>query len=155
MPMSFKFYIGLSQTLLGEQLSEALAIDQPTMDFLHRCMIRFQFRIFRLQSWLIALNYRAFNEWMIKRSKIVLNDFIQQRLNNQLRNFSLFKNNESGHKTNEAKSLKDCSCGYYQKKHGGEIKTNDIGFLRSKNITISVLRIIVSFSCFFLFIRLL
>jgi hypothetical protein len=137
--------------LLGKQLSEALAIDQPPMDFFHLYTITFVFQIFRFFSWLITFNFRVYNNWIIERNKISLNNFIQKKLNNQLRNFSLFKNYESDKNSVEVKSLKDCPCGYYQKKHGGIIKTNDIGIFRlRKPISFSfVLQIL--FFIFFLF----
>jgi len=156
MPMSFKYYIGISQMLLGKQLSEALAIDQPPMDFFHLYTITFVFQIFRFLSWLITFNFRVYNNWIIERNKISLNTFIQKKLNNQLRNFSLFKNYESDKNSVEAKSLKDCPCGYYQKKHEGIIKTNDIGIFRlRKPLSFSfVLQILFFiFFCFFLLIR--
>jgi hypothetical protein len=155
MPMSLKFYIGISQILLGKQISRALAIDQPTMDLLHRYTITFWLQTIRLFSWLIALNFQNFNNWIIKHNKIVLNNLIRKKLNNQLRNFSLFKNYESDNTTVATKSLKDCPCGYYQKKHRGIIKTNDIGIFRlRKPISFTfILQIIFFIFCFFLLFR--
>jgi hypothetical protein len=155
MPVSLKFCVGLSQILLGKQISEALAIDQPRMDLLHLCIINLWLQTFRLFSWIIGLNFRVLNEYMIQRNKIVLNKLIQKKLNNQLRNFSLFKKYESDNNIVGRKSLKNCPCGYYQKKHEGIIKTNDIGIFRlTKPISFSfILRIIFFIFCFFMLIR--
>jgi len=92
---------------------------------------------------------------MIQRNKILLNKLIQKKLNNQLRNFSLFKKYESNNDIVGAKSLKDCPCGYYQKKHEGIIKTNDIGIFKlTKPILFTfVLQIIFLIFCIFLLIR--
>jgi hypothetical protein len=144
-PMSFKFYLGLSQILLGEQLSQALGIDQPEMDLIHRYTIDFVFQMFRILSRLIKLNNRSFNTWISKRNKQKLNKLIHSRL----RNFSLFKTYKSNSNTIETKSVKECPCRYYQKKNDGIIQTNDIGPFRiSSNFFLQILCVIF---CFFLF----
>ncbi|UJR06762.1 hypothetical protein I4U23_011049 [Adineta vaga] len=48
LPLSFRFHLGISQILQGEQVSQALQIDQPKSDHLHFYTIQFLFQIFRL-----------------------------------------------------------------------------------------------------------
>jgi hypothetical protein len=140
MPMSFKFYLGVSQILLGEQLSQALDIDQPMMDLIHRYTIYSVFRMFRFLSWLIKK--RIFNRWIIKNNRRKINKLIH----NHLRNFSLFKTYKSNSNTIETKSLKECPCGYYQKKNQGIIQTNDIGpFKISSILFLKILFLIFGF----------
>jgi hypothetical protein len=134
-PMSFNFYIGISQILLKKELSKALDIDQPIIDLLHSYTIYFIFQKLRFLSWLISFNFKLFNQWIIKRNKIALNNLIHHKLNNELRNFSLFKSYESTKNLGQRKSLKDCSCQYYQKKHQRITKTNDFGLFRFKRAT--------------------
>ena len=122
-PMSFKFYLGISQILIGEQFAKALDIDQPKMDLMHRALLRFVFRIFRFHHWLVNLNIPALNRWIISRNKQRSFELIEKHL----RNFALFKSYQSNSIIPERKSRKDCSCGYYQKNHRGFIKTNDTG----------------------------
>lgn len=146
-PLSLNFYIGLSQVLLGKQLSHALGIDQSIIDRLHVCTIYIWFKVCRMYVWLISLNIQIFNNWIIERNKLILINLIKKKkLNNKLKTFSLIKN----YNHTERKSLKDCPCGYYQKEHGERIKTNDIDVFRLRK-PISwffLLRILFFILCF-------
>jgi hypothetical protein len=141
--MSLKFYLGLSQVLLGEQLSQALGINEPSMDLIHRCTINFVFRIFRLVNRLIKMNNRTFNKWILEKNKRRSCKLID----NHLRNFSLFKTYKTDSNTMEKKLLKQCPCGYYQKKNHGKIETNDIGPFQISSIFL--LKILFVIFCFF------
>jgi hypothetical protein len=130
-PWSLKFFVGLSQRLLGEELSKALDIDQPVMDRLHRWTITLFFQIFRLSSRLVALNYPGLNRWIIEATRKALKKVIQEKVDNKLRNFSLYKTSQSVKAPDvERQSLRDCPCSYYQKKQRGLVRTNDIGVFR-------------------------
>ena len=158
LPLSFKFYNGLSQTLLGEPISKALGIDQPKIDRLHYYTLKIYFQIFRFHSWLVGLDCQRLNQWIIQTHRIGLPKTLRKILNNQLRNFALHKTYESMIKTGGLTSLKDCPCGYYQKQYEGIVKTNDLGIFRlgkfSRSFTLFLRTI--SFAFFsFIFIRLL
>ena len=123
LPVSFKFYLGLSQALLGEQFAKALDIDQPKMDVMHRVFINFVFRMFRFHSWLLNLNIPSLTKWILKRNKQRSKELISKHL----RNFALFKSYKSTAMVAERKARKDCTCGYYQKNNQGIFKTHDTG----------------------------
>lgn len=90
------------------------------------------FQILRLSSRLVGLNYHPdLNRWIIEATRKALKKAIQEKLDNKLRNFSLYKTSQlaKAHDV-ERQSLRDCPCSYYQKKQRGLVRTNDISVFR-------------------------
>ena len=141
----YRIHFGLSQVLIGEEISQALGIDQPKTDLIHRGIIQLVFRLFRCHHWVLNWNISFLNEWIMKNNKQKFAELIKEHL----RNFALFKPYKTDSSTAvERTSVKGCPCGYYQKKHQRMIETNDLG-----SLTISVLlRSLVLILCFFFFL---
>jgi hypothetical protein len=133
LPFSFQLFVGMSQLLLGKSFSEALEIDRPVIDRLHRWTIALLVRSFRWMYWLTSLKWTVLlNRWLIDRRRQQLAFLVAVSLNHQPCNFAQFKRDRSSNKDGHAVSLKDCSCGYYQKKQTGQVFTSDFGLLRGR-----------------------
>ena len=132
-PMSLHFYLGVTQFLMGDGFSRALDIDQPHVDALHVYAIRLLFQLFRFTRWLANLDNATVSRWIIKRSRQRLIYVVSTVLNNQLCNFARFRSYEASSRTSQLGPLRDCPCGYYQKKQHGMIKTHDIGLFRVRH----------------------
>jgi hypothetical protein len=129
-PVSFKFYVGIAQTLLGKEIAHALDIDQPNIDAWLSTVISFIFGYLRFINWLSRWNFVRVNEWIMERNRRVLCYLIYTGLNDQLCNFALFRSYQTSIKGTESVTLKDCRCGYYQKKSNGVFKTKDTGLFQ-------------------------
>lgn len=137
MPLSLQFHFGLSQILLGKQISHALDIDLPSINQFNTFAVHFFLWTLRFGGWLAGWNSPRLNRWIIKRQRQRLCFLVFTFLNNELCNFSLFKSyrsdsSKSTTKTNENLS-KQCSCRYDEKKQNKTIVTKDIGPIRIQN----------------------
>ena len=148
LPITFKLQLGLSQVLLGEQIAQALDLDQPKMNSIELGIIYFVFRLLRCYHWLLDQNIPWYNEWMIELNRRKLPGLIE----GYLRNFSLYKAYKTNSSTTvERKPLKECPCGYYQKKQHEIIKTNNVGpFTISMSVLLRTLFLIFCLFCLFL-----
>ncbi|CAF1127669.1 unnamed protein product [Didymodactylos carnosus] len=127
-PVSYQFHIGLCQTLLGKELSQALNIHQPNVDRLHLYSIALLLKILKLISWLGTIDFPFLSNLIINRNRQRLKKVIYSSLNNQLHSFALYNKNDPS--IAKKVCLKDCCCGYYTKKRTGTVKTHDIGLIR-------------------------
>ena len=130
LPVSFNFHLGIAQRLLGDEIALALDLDEPTLDTGQSYLVGFFFGYFRFVNWLGRRKIPRVNEWIMTRSRRILRYLVHRGLNGQLCNFALFKSYRKSSKATESVPLKDCRCGYYQKKSEGIVKKKDSGLFK-------------------------